>query len=586
MRLLEDFIRLGKGFPHAEPEEKLATTIPVIADLLTYTPRYAKVLLTKMCDRGWIEFTPGRGRGHHSTLTFRTTAAALLLAEAQQRFAAGAMEEAFAVLQLRAEDHELQGAFLRWLSEHFGYQAEDGGERALEILRFPVFRPIVTLDPGRAFYSFDLHLVRQMFDTLVVRERSGRIRGHLAHHWEHNAERTKWVFQLRKGVLFHQGRELTAEVAVASLHRLRGLPQGWLMQSVVRVSALDRYAILFELSEPNHLLPRLLSMPPASIVWEEEDKLTGTGPFQLQKRTAGQCVLEAFPAYFQGRAHLDRVEIVRLPRDWQIETEQILVQNGEFLGDTREDWQRQEEQFEGCCILTLNQAKPGPLRQAALRKAMSLVLDRKRMVEELGEPRLALARGFFRRAEMEGYEPALARQLLDEVGRLEEPLRLHAYARHERDAHWIAAQLQAHGIPVEVRLLEWDEIQQPERLREADMILFEAVLSQGVVSLMELYQFEHSFVRVHLDEETRRQSDRVVQACLREPDEQERMRVLETLEEKLREEQALLFLLHKKIGISFSRMIRGIKVSPYGWMEFKDIWFDSNGVQLALQDTN
>jgi SgrR family transcriptional regulator len=82
----------------------------------------------------------------------------------------------------RAGDHELQGAFLRWLSEHFGYQAEDGGERALEILRFPVFRPIVTLDPGRAFYSFDLHLVRQLFDTLVVRESSGRIRGHLAHH--------------------------------------------------------------------------------------------------------------------------------------------------------------------------------------------------------------------------------------------------------------------------------------------------------------------------------------------------------------------------------------------------------------------
>jgi SgrR family transcriptional regulator len=163
--------------------------------------------------------------------------------------------------------------------------------------------------------------------------------------------------------------------------------------------------------------------------------------------------------------------------------------------------------------------------------------------------------------------------LLDEVGRLEEPLRLHAYARHERDAHWIAAQLQTHGIPVEVRLLEWDEIQQSARLREADMILFEAVLSQREVSLMELYQFEHSFVRVHLDEEMRSQADRVVQACLREPDEQERMRVLETLEEKLREEQAVLFLLHKKIDISYSRTIRGIKVSPYGWMEFKDIWF-------------
>ena len=572
MRLLEDFVRLGKGFPDARPEEPLATTLPVIADLLTYTPRYAKRLLTKMCDKGWIEFVPGRGRGHHSTLTFRTTVAALLLAEGQRRFAAGAVEEAFAVLQLRAEDQELQGAFLRWLSEHFGYRVEEGGERALDVLRLPVFRPVVTLDPGRGFYSFDLHLVRQLFDPLVQRDRAGRIRGHLAHHWESNADGTKWVFHLRKGVLFHDGRELTAEMAAASLERLRGVPQGWLMQGVVKVAAKGRYAILFEMSEPHFLLPRLMSVPSAAIVREEDGRLIGTGPFQMGEWTAGRCVLEAFPAYFQGRAHLDRVEIVRLPRDWQAESEQVLVQTGESVQEPGEDWERQDEEYAGCCLLTINRAKPGPLQDAKLRKALSLALDRRRMASELGEPRMA-ARGFWGEGEAEAYDPVPVREWLEGNGRLVEPLRLHAYSRHEADAHWIAGELQAHRIPVEVKVVEWDEALEPSQLQAADLMLFEAVLSQGEVSLLELYQYQSSFVRAHFDSDMRRKADRVVQACLREADELKRLELLAGLEERMREEQAVLFLVHKKVGISYSRSVRGIQTTPLGWMEFKEIWF-------------
>lgn len=41
----------------------------------------------------------------------------------------------------------------------------------------------------------------------------------------------------------------------------------------------------------------------------------GTGPFRVTRHGEGALTLEAFPDYFRGRAHLDRVELLYVPSE-------------------------------------------------------------------------------------------------------------------------------------------------------------------------------------------------------------------------------------------------------------------------------
>src|SRR5437660_341526 len=56
-----------------------------------------------------------------------------------------------------------------------------------------------------------------MFDTLVTSDANGRIEPALATAWQAAQGSQRWQFQIRRGVKFHDGTPLTAEIAAASL---------------------------------------------------------------------------------------------------------------------------------------------------------------------------------------------------------------------------------------------------------------------------------------------------------------------------------------------------------------------------------
>ena len=68
-----------------------------------------------------------------------------------------------------------------------------------------------------------------MFDNLVRRDPrdSGKtIIPDLAHSWDISKDGTTYTFFLRKGVLFHDGAELTADDVKATFGRICKPPQG------------------------------------------------------------------------------------------------------------------------------------------------------------------------------------------------------------------------------------------------------------------------------------------------------------------------------------------------------------------------
>ena len=84
-----------------------------------------------------------------------------------------------------------------------------------------------------AVQSFDPHLQNEvltaavlanLYDGLTEFDEESRIRPALAATWTNPDERT-WVFRLRPGVHFHDGRPLTAEDVVFSFLRARNHPR-------------------------------------------------------------------------------------------------------------------------------------------------------------------------------------------------------------------------------------------------------------------------------------------------------------------------------------------------------------------------
>ena len=161
--------------------------------------------------------------------------------------------------------------------------APDNGFEGVRFLGYPAFEGLVLWDLSKA-------------------DKLAEIRPGLAESWEQDpADKTKWIFKLRKGVKFHDGSEFNADAAVWNLDRYykKDAPQfdppgGAVAQArnpfIVSYRKVDDYTIEIvnprQLSYFPNLLPYMLYSSPAQFQktgsWAEFAKTpSGTGPFKI-----------------------------------------------------------------------------------------------------------------------------------------------------------------------------------------------------------------------------------------------------------------------------------------------------------------
>jgi peptide/nickel transport system substrate-binding protein len=95
-----------------------------------------------------------------------------------------------------------------------------GGDAATERFIFGTSQNPGSLDPSLESDGETFRISRQVLETLLDHE-SGTLEltGGLAETWDSNPEGTEWTFNLREGVKFHDGDELTADVVCANFER-------------------------------------------------------------------------------------------------------------------------------------------------------------------------------------------------------------------------------------------------------------------------------------------------------------------------------------------------------------------------------
>jgi oligopeptide transport system substrate-binding protein len=217
-------------------------------------------------------------------------------------------------------------------------QGEGGGRSAIKyggIYRRALAQEPTTLDPSYALNVYSGTVVKQLFDGLIQFDAHLKPMPAIAEFWETSRDGLLWTFTLRKGVKFHNGREVTAQDFVYSFTRLlapkRSGPAIDFLQriqgvddflhgktaSIRGLKAVGRYVLQLLLTEPYTPSLNILGLGRTAVVPQEEvERLgenfarapVGTGPFKLLRWEPGkEIVLEANEDYYEGRAFLDRI---------------------------------------------------------------------------------------------------------------------------------------------------------------------------------------------------------------------------------------------------------------------------------------
>ncbi|WP_042202629.1 ABC transporter substrate-binding protein [Paenibacillus camerounensis] len=568
MKLHGQFLKLHSQHGGAE---EASVTLDELAHTLSCTHRNALHVINKLSEQGWICWTPSRGRGRRSSLKFLADAEEIALSSMKQAISSSDIRSSIEGIRGHARSSSLQDALQGWLLAYFGHHSELRSDKRIDTLRLPVRQQLHNLDPLYMNLLAESFVSSHVFDGLVTRTGGQeRINPGLAHAWDADAQRSIWTFHLRKDVLFHHGKVLTAEDVVYSFQRMMNTSQRMLYSKIFKdireVKALNPVTVRFVLKQPNELFLPFLCTSRAAIVPRDLEaafagsfgrRPAGTGPFKLVEMSEDLCTLEVFPYYFQGRAHLDRVEILHVP--WNIaeaapETSSAfhIIHNPSSGGSAA--WSRIHSEYSVRKFVTCNTKKKGPLSDPLVRADV---------LSCLGGP-IASGDEVAGRPQVETVQPG------NEVVAQEEPmLQIATIPQYAGDAEAVAAKLNSCGYTCHVLSVSPEEFKGPVRL-QADLIVFSLLRDQDEqLRLFDLYatMVQHLELPVRADIEGR------LRLIAREPDSLARGAGFQEIENRLRQKHQLHILYEKPAETAYLPSVRGVTFNSQGWVDLRHLWF-------------
>lgn len=345
------------------------------------------------------------------------------------------------------------GCLLSWvMPEPVGAQTLNLGNNA----------SATSLDPHFYTATPNLEISKQIFEGLTRMDAEGRVTPGLAESWR-QAEPTVWEFLLRDGVRFHDGTPFAAEdvaFTLARVPRVEGSPGSFVVftRSVGRVEVVGPRTVRLHTREPDPLLPanlawvmmlsRTLHGAATTPGFNDGRLAIGTGPYRFAAFVPGERVeLLRNPDHWGGGPDWDRVvnRVIRNPaaRTAALLSGDVDIINGVPSSDIarlRADPRLRVEEATGLRLvyLGLDAARPespfvrgpqgealagNPLRDARVRRALSLAIDRaaiaERIMEGAATPTAQVVReglGGHIPDLAPRHDPAASRRLLAEAG--------------------------------------------------------------------------------------------------------------------------------------------------------------------------
>jgi peptide/nickel transport system substrate-binding protein len=346
------------------------------------------------------------------------------------------------------------------------------------------------LDPRYASDANSVRVSKLIFSSLIRSDGRSPPRPELAERWETPDDLT-YIFHLRSGVVFHDGRPLTAadvkftydcvlDPANASPHRDTFRP-------LEAVEVAGRRAVKFHLRTAHAAFLESADLgivPDKGASTCRDDSLIGAGPFVFQGSSPGERItLKSNPLYWKGGPAVDTVTVRVVPdavvRVLEFKKGAIdFLQNDiepELLPWLRENTAARIVTIPGTTFQYIGMNLEHPvLKRREVRQALAYAIDQQRLVRYLMKGLADPATGLLIPSHW-AYEPDVARwpyrpeeakNLLDQAGlrdpdgegplpRFKLSYKATTLDRSRRMAEALQEQLRKVGIELEIRVYEW-----------------------------------------------------------------------------------------------------------------------------------
>jgi peptide/nickel transport system substrate-binding protein len=263
-------------------------------------------------------------------------------------------------------------------------------------------RDILRMDPHLMTAVATYQVMGNIYEGLIAYDSDFNPVPQLAESWSSSPDGTRWTFNLRKGVRFHNDRPLTAADVKYSIERIcnpkTASPRPTAKLPLKEITVVDDYTVELVLNQPYSAMLYRMDFKNCAIVPREEVEKhgdlnlhpVGTGPFRfVEWIPMTHVVLEKNEEYWGEPAYLDKVIFKVIPEDF---TRTSALKKGEIdlligvppqlVSDLKQNPELSfgEAPGTGVRYMGLNCARP-PFSDVRIRQAINFAIDRQLIIQ-------------------------------------------------------------------------------------------------------------------------------------------------------------------------------------------------------------
>ncbi len=469
-----------------------------------------------------------------------------------------------------------------------------------------------TLDPAICFETGTNKILENIHARLLNKGSSNDIYPGVAKSWYLKEDNVTWVFNLRKGAKFHNGREITAEDVEYSIKRMLSpqlkSPNVWFLTDIEGaqeynkgkndyiegVKVLDKYRIGIRLTKPYSGFILNLAEVCCSILPKEDIEkgiFSGAGPFILGEKDDEKYSLLAFKDYYGGQPYIDRVDIFYKKEENEEVANNFI--NGKYdflvLNSNTMDIIKNKAQditIELKDILSTNfwgfnfSSKSIFAQNKDVRRALNLAIDRKKLISEFLNGIASESKGVFPPAlidnsDLDGfkYNPNEAKKILKENGYYNNKEKLKILVREgglSKNTEFIISCLEDIDVAYEIVTVDRKKYMSPESIAKCDVFSMGWIADTGD---------SDNYLRplFHPDNYTNfgnYNNSKVVEK-MEEAKEivnpNRRKKVYKEIQNMIIDDIPWIFLYHKKEPFGYKKNVKNVRVSSLQRIRFEDI---------------
>ena len=351
-----------------------------------------------------------------------------------------------------------------------------------DVLHVAIMTDPEGLDPQKTAATATYFVTTNIFESLVWMDESWEVQPRLAEDWEIADDIKSITFYLKKGVKFHNGREMTAEDVKYSIERLHedDSAKKKYYTNIVGAEIIDDYTITFYTEKPDAVLLTNFAYPWSVIIPQEcadtlKTEPVGTGAYKFVSWVPQEGLkLESFDDYHGDPASIKNVEYSVVPDNTTAMvgllngTVDLVDLTGTPIGSIATDPKvlLYQKPINSVTVLGMNLNNP-ILANETVRQAIACAIDKDEIVKAanegfgdvVGSYLPSGAEEYIDTTDMLPYDPDHAKELLAEAGYpdgvtigLTLPKNYPVYANI---GQIIADRLERVGIHCEIEMVEW-----------------------------------------------------------------------------------------------------------------------------------